>query len=99
MVIPTNEGAENFEKLMRLRVEVMVASFFAQNKGGEEASEDFFTAARKAMSKKDPKLSLTAFLNTTLLFSASDKVLDLIREDASMLETTLKQLMAVLKQF
>ena len=88
-MIPTNEKAEDFEKLMKIKVDIMTALFFVRNQGGSEAVDDFFTFARKYMLKQTSAFHFESAANSSILCTP-DSVLELIRKDANVLKSTIE---------
>ena len=88
-MIPTNEKTDEFEKLMQVKVSILTALFFARNQGGSDAVDDFFTFARKYMLKQSNSYHFENVVNSTLLCT-SDSVVELLRKDASVLQSTVE---------
>ena len=60
---------------MRVKAEILTALFFSRNQGGSEATDNFFTFARKLMMKQDSTYNYEGTIQSLMMVS-SKAILD-----------------------
>lgn len=51
MVIPSDSQAGSFESSMQTKIAILTGLFFVRHQGGSEAMDDFFTFAKKYVTR------------------------------------------------
>lgn len=81
---------------MQVKVEILIALFFARNQGGADAEESFFTFARKHMKKQTNTFNMENTLST-LLMKSPQTVLEHLKSDPTSVKACISAFMAIMQ--
>lgn len=78
---------------MQKKIAILTGLFFARHQGGSEAMDDFFTFARKYVSRQDPTFAFESELGQSL-FVKPQTLSSLLGADPDTVKETAQRLLA-----